>query len=101
MEIKQKVSIEKKGIVVSDKMDKTRVVLVETMARHPKYLKIIKKRKKFYVHDEGNISKEGDIVIIRQCRPLSKLKRWKLVEVVKQATSRKEGVINGATENNT
>lgn len=97
----RKNTIEKKGVVVSDKMDKTRVVMVETLTRHPRYLKTIRKRKKFYAHDESNISKSGDTVIIRQCRPLSKLKRWKIIEVVKKAVSRSEGAINGAAENNT
>ncbi|MCX7917419.1 MAG: 30S ribosomal protein S17 [bacterium] len=74
--------VEKKGIVVSDKMDKTRIVMVETMTQHPIYKKIIRKRKKFVAHDEDNISKKGDIVRIIQTRPLSKTKRWKIIEII-------------------
>ncbi|HOJ31066.1 MAG TPA: 30S ribosomal protein S17 [bacterium] len=98
---KQENKIEKQGQVVSDKMEKTRVVVVETLSRHPVYFKVIRKRKKFYVHDESEISKTGDTVIIRQCRPLSRLKRWRIVEVVKKASSKSEGVTNGAVKNNT
>ncbi|MCM8822160.1 MAG: 30S ribosomal protein S17 [Candidatus Omnitrophica bacterium] len=92
--------IEKKGVVTSDRMDKTRVVLVETLGKHPVYIKVIRKRQKFYAHDESNMSKNGDIVLIRQSRPLSKLKRWKVVEIIKKDTSKSEGAINGAVENN-
>lgn len=84
--------IKKKGLVVSDKMDKTRVILVEMLTRHPVYLKIIRKRNKFYAHDETNISKNGDIVLITQCRPLSKMKKWKVVEIVKKAVGKDKGV---------
>ncbi len=98
--IHQKKKVEKKGLVVGDRMEKTRVILVETLSRHPAYMKVIRKRKKFYAHDESNISKSGDIVIIRQCRPLSKLKRWKVIEILKKDVSKSEGVTNGAVENN-
>ncbi len=97
----QKNKIKKTGIVIGDKMDKTRVVLVSRLARHPRYLKIIRKRNKFYVHDETNMSKKGDIVLIRQCRPLSRLKRWKIVEIVKKQGVKDKGVLNGSVENNT
>ncbi len=97
----QKNKIRKKGLVVSDRMDKTRVVLVDTLTRHPVYLKVIRKKRKFYAHDETNMSRSGDIVLIRQCRPLSKMKRWKVIEVVKKATVKDKGVPNGAVENNT
>lgn len=73
------------GVVVSAKMDKTRVVTVERRVRHPFYEKIVKKFSKFYVHDEANKSKEGDLIEIMSTRPLSKLKRWRLVRVVKEA----------------
>lgn len=96
----RKKNIQKRGIVISDRMDKTRVVLVEVFTRHPVYFKTIRKRKKFYAHDESNMSKVGDTVIIRQCRPLSKLKRWKVIEIVQKAVSVSEGAINGAAENN-
>ncbi|MEO0295538.1 MAG: 30S ribosomal protein S17, partial [candidate division WOR-3 bacterium] len=73
------------GIVVSDKMDKTVVVLVERRVRHPLYKKEIKKRKKFYAHDEKNECKIGDKVKIMETRPLSKLKRWRVVEIIERA----------------
>jgi len=76
---------ERIGIVISDKMDKTRVVLVERLAQHPKYKKYVKKRSKFYVHDENNESREGDVVKIMETRPLSKMKRWRLVEIIRKA----------------
>ena len=73
------------GVVVSDKMDKTRVVRVTRTVRHPFYLKVMTKSSKFHVHDESNQSKEGDVIEIASTRPLSKLKRWRLVRVVKAA----------------
>lgn len=73
------------GIVVSDKMTKTRIVSVARSVRHPFYEKIIKKSSKFAVHDEQNASHEGDLVEIMSTRPLSKSKRWRLVRVVKAA----------------
>lgn len=73
------------GVVVSDKMDKTRVVDVERRVRHPFYEKIMTKHSKFYVHDEGNESHAGDLVEIMSMRPLSRLKRWRLVRIVKAA----------------
>jgi len=71
------------GIVLSDKMDKTRIVVVERTVRHPLYEKVLKKRKKYYVHDEKNVSHTGDKVSIIETRPLSKLKRWRILEVIK------------------
>ena len=73
------------GVVVSDKMNKTRTVLVSRSVRHPFYEKIMKKSKKFHAHDENNETREGDIVEITSTRPLSKLKRWRIVRVVKAA----------------
>lgn len=73
------------GIVVSDKMDKTRVVSVARLVRHPFYEKVTKKRSKFAVHDEANTSHAGDLVEISSTRPLSKTKRWRLVRVIKAA----------------
>jgi len=73
------------GVVVSDKMDKTRTVRVTRTVRHPFYLKVQTKSSKFHVHDEGNQSHEGDVVEIASTRPLSKLKRWRLIRVVKAA----------------
>jgi len=71
------------GVVVSDKMDKTIVVKVERLVRHPLYKKVIRKHKKYKVHDAHNIAKVGDKVRIMETRPLSKEKRWRLVEVLK------------------
>ena len=73
------------GIVISDKMKKTIIVGVSRLTKHPLYGKIIKKSNKFKVHDEKNTAKVGDTVRIQETRPLSKDKRWKLVEVIKKA----------------
>jgi small subunit ribosomal protein S17 len=73
------------GKVVSSKMDKTVVVAVERKFPHPLYEKQVKKTKKFYAHDEENKCNEGDIVRIRESRPLSKLKRWVVVEIIQSA----------------
>lgn len=75
----------REGIVVSDKMNKTRVVMVTRTVRHPLYEKVIRKRKKYYVHDERNESKVGDYVRIIETRPLSKLKRWRLLEIIERS----------------
>lgn len=69
----------KKGIVTSNKMDKTAVVSVITYKIHPKYNKKFKVTKKFYAHDESNTCVEGDIVMIKEIKPLSKTKRWEIV----------------------
>ena len=73
------------GIVVSDKMDKTRTVRVTRTVKHPFYGKVMTKSSKFHVHDETNSSREGDHVEITSTRPLSKLKRWRLVRILKAA----------------
>ncbi|MEH7108897.1 MULTISPECIES: 30S ribosomal protein S17 [Bacillaceae] len=73
------------GRVVSDKMDKTITVLVETYKKHPLYGKRVKYSKKFKAHDEQNTAKAGDIVRIMETRPLSATKRFRLVEVVEKA----------------
>ncbi len=70
------------GEVVSDKPNKTVVVQVERRVAHPKYKKFIRRRSKFHAHDEKNEYKVGDRVRIRECRPLSKLKTWEVVERV-------------------
>nr|WP_296750280.1 30S ribosomal protein S17 [Thioalkalivibrio sp.] len=75
------------GRVVSDKTNKTRTVLVERKVRHPLYGKFIRRSTRLYVHDEGNESHVGDTVRVQECRPLSKLKRFALVEVVSRATA--------------
>ncbi len=76
---------ERVGIVVSDKMQKTVVVAVENRAAHPKYGKIVVKTKKFKAHDEEDKCKEGDRVRIRETRPLSKTKRWEVIEIFAQS----------------
>ena len=73
------------GLVVSDKAAKTRVVDVVRRVRHPFYEKIMTKHSRFYVHDEGNESHAGDVVEIMSCRPMSRLKRWRLVKIVRKA----------------
>ncbi|MEI3607877.1 30S ribosomal protein S17 [Pseudogracilibacillus sp. SE30717A] len=73
------------GRVVSDKMDKTITVLVESYKVHPLYKKRVKYSKKMITHDEKNVAKNGDIVRIMETRPLSKTKRYRLVEVVEEA----------------
>ncbi|WP_206830597.1 30S ribosomal protein S17 [Alicyclobacillus fructus] len=73
------------GKVVSDKMDKTIVVAVEERVMHPLYGKTVRRTKKFKAHDENNEAKIGDIVRIMETRPLSKEKRWRLVEIVERA----------------
>lgn len=70
------------GVVVSDKMDKTVVVLVNRLVKHPVYKKYIRRRSKFMAHDEGNSARMGDTVEIIQSRPLSRLKRWRLTKIV-------------------
>ena len=72
------------GKVASDKMDKTIVVAVETTKPHGRYKKLIKQTTKFKAHDEDNTAKEGDLVRIEESRPLSKDKRWTLLEVVER-----------------
>ena len=72
------------GTVISNKMNKTLVILVERKVKHPLYGKYIRRHTKMYVHDENNSGNIGDVVSIRQVRPLSKLKRWQLVEIIKK-----------------
>jgi len=81
----------REGVVVSDRMQKTVVVSVETMKRHPLYGKTIRRSKKYKAHDEENRCKVGDIVRIRESRPISKEKRW----VVEEILRRKEGGPSG------
>ncbi len=76
---------ERVGIVTSNKMDKSVVVLVERKVKHPKYGKFMKKSTKFVAHDEKNDCNEGDTVRIMETRPLSKRKNWRLVEIVERA----------------
>jgi small subunit ribosomal protein S17 len=85
---------EKVGEVVSNKMAKTIVVEVTRRVPHPIYKRIVTKRKKFYAHDEQQQAKTGDVVRIVECRPLSRLKRWTLGEVIRRAVDTSvEGVV--------
>ncbi len=76
---------ERTGVVVSDAMDKTVVVQAERRITHPVYGKILRRSKKYYAHDEKNEAKKGDQVVIAETRPLSKTKRWRLVEITVRA----------------
>lgn len=78
-----------RGKVISDKMQKTRVVVSETLRKHPLYKKYYRQRTKYYVHDEREEAKTGDVVLIEETRPLSKLKRWRLVKILKKAEQEK------------
>lgn len=73
------------GMVVSSKMDKTVVVQAERLVKHQLYNKYIRKRTKFAAHDENNSCRDGDKVLITECRPLSKLKRWRVSEIIEKA----------------
>ena len=73
------------GTVVSSKMDKTVVVQVERRYMHPKFKKVVKSNRKYSAHDENNECKPGDVISIRETRPLSKTKRWRMLEVLEKA----------------
>jgi small subunit ribosomal protein S17 len=75
------------GRVVSNKMDKTITVTVERQVQHPLYKKIIRRRTKLHAHDEQNECGEGDLVMIEECRPLSRTKSWRLVKVLEKAVA--------------
>jgi len=77
----------KEGVVVSDAMQKTRVVRIERVYRHPRYQRVIRMSKKLKAHDEGNESKVGDRVLIEETRPLSKEKRWRIRQILARAAS--------------
>ncbi len=74
------------GRVVSDKMDKGITVMVERRVKHPLYGKYVRKSSKVHAHDENNECKVGDVVVVEQCRPLSKTKNWRLVKLVERAS---------------
>src|ERR1700674_1947194 len=84
-ETKRSIKNEKVGSVVSARMAKTIVVEVTRRVPHPLYKRIVSKRKKFYAHDEEGSAKVGNVVRIIECRPMSKRKRWRLGEIVRQA----------------
>ena len=73
------------GRVVSNKMDKSITVVVERFVKHPIYGKFIKRSTKLHAHDESNVCNKGDVVTVRECRPLSKNKTWMLVDVIEKA----------------
>ena len=73
------------GRVVSDKMNKTVTVLVERRVTHPLYGKIVTRSKKYHAHDESNDCKEGDLVMIEQCKPISRTKTWRVAKLVERA----------------
>jgi len=85
MSEQQNVSRTLQGRVVSNKMDKSVTVLVERQVKHPLYGKYIKRSTKIHAHDENNQCQEGDVVTIEQCRPISKTKAYRLVEIVERA----------------
>ena len=76
---------EEVGVVLSDRMDKTIVVVVERASAHPLYKKVVRVRRKFTAHDEENDCRTGDRVRIAECRPMSRRKRWRVVEVMERA----------------
>jgi small subunit ribosomal protein S17 len=84
--------ITKVGVVKSNKMDKTAVVSVERLVRHPLYTRAFKKTSNFVVHDEQNRCQIGDRVQIVECRPISKRKRWRLVEILESPASVESGI---------
>jgi small subunit ribosomal protein S17 len=75
----------REGIVISDKMESSIVVAVSDRVRHPKFRKTVQRTKRYYAHDEGNEARVGDVVRITETRPISKLKRWRLTEIVERA----------------
>ena len=75
----------REGLVVSDKMDKTVTVLVERRVTHPMYGKIMTRSKKYHAHDEKNECGEGDLVLIEECRPISRTKAWRIAKLVAKA----------------
>src|SRR2546422_10925139 len=77
---------QKVGRVVSNKMDKTIVVVVESLKKHRIYKRTYKQTKRFQAHDEENVCQIGDVVRIEECRPLSKMKRWRLIEIIKPSS---------------
>jgi small subunit ribosomal protein S17 len=88
-EVKQERRLRKvlTGTVVSDKQDKTLVVTVDRRSPHPLYRKVVKTTSRCYVHDENNEAKVGDVIEIMETRPLSKMKRWRLVSIIQRGVS--------------
>jgi small subunit ribosomal protein S17 len=76
----------REGVVVSDRMTKTRVVLIERVVRHPRYERVIRRTKRLKAHDEANASRVGDRVLLEEARPLSREKRWRIREILSHAS---------------
>jgi small subunit ribosomal protein S17 len=89
----------REGIVVSDAMDKTIVVSVERRYRHPVYSKELRQYKKYHAHDEKNEAHTGDVVRIEETRPISRMKRWRLVEVLRKGKSTVSETANDSAQN--
>jgi small subunit ribosomal protein S17 len=85
MSEQEKIARSTSGVVISNKMDKTVTVLVERQEKHPLYKKYIRKSTKLHAHDEANECNEGDLVQIEECRPMSKSKSWRVIQVVSRA----------------
>ncbi|OFX19515.1 MAG: 30S ribosomal protein S17 [Bacteroidetes bacterium GWA2_31_9] len=84
-ELNRNLRKERVGVVVSSKMDKSIVIVVKRKEKHPKYGKFVNKTSKFYAHDEKNDCNIGDTVKVMESRPMSRLKRWRLVEIIERA----------------
>ena len=76
----------REGVVVSDKMTKTRVVLIDRVFRHPRYQRVVRRTKRLKAHDDANASKVGDRVLLEETRPLSREKRWRIREILSRAS---------------
>ena len=85
MSEQEKIARSTSGVVISNKMDKTVTVLVERQEKHPLYKKYIRKSTKLHAHDEANECNEGDVVQVEECRPMSKSKSWRVIQVVSRA----------------
>lgn len=85
MSEQEKIARSTSGVVISNKMDKTVTVLVERQEKHALYKKYIRKSTKLHAHDEANECNEGDVVQIEECRPMSKSKSWRVIQVVSRA----------------
>ena len=92
-EEKRQVPRVKTAVVLSRKMDKTAVVYIERIVKHPLYQKLVRKRSKFKVHDPKNETKKGDVVLIAETRPISADKHWRLVKILKKAVEIEEAKI--------
>lgn len=92
-EEKRKAPQVKTAVVLSRKMDKTAVVSIERIVKHPLYQKLVRKRSKFKIHDPNNETKKGDVVLISETRPISADKHWRLVKILKKAVEIEEAKV--------